>query len=162
MEHRNSTVITSRGTLADSRIDLLGTVSHEFIHAWNVERIRPRTLEPFNFEDANVSGELWLAEGVTSYYDDLLMARAGLIELPALLSDLTAVVSLVSLSPATRFRIRGRHEPAWRPLWTPQAGPIAPTGPTPSSPTTSTAPRSAWGSTSRSARRPATPSRSTT
>ena len=104
MEHRNSTVITSRGALADSRLDLLGTVSHEFIHAWNVERIRPRTLEPFNFEDANVSGELWLAEGVTSYYDDLLMARAGLIDLPALLSDLTAVVSFVSLSPATRFR----------------------------------------------------------
>ena len=104
MEHRNSTVLTSRATLADSRIDLLGTVSHEFIHAWNVERIRPRSLEPFNFEDANVSGELWLAEGVTSYYDDLLMARAGLIELPALLNDLTAVVSEVTLSPATQFR----------------------------------------------------------
>lgn len=104
MEHRNSTVLTSRATLADSRIDLLGTVSHEFIHAWNVERIRPRTLEPFNFEDANVSGELWLAEGVTSYYDELLMTRAGLIELPALLSDLTAVISQVMLSPATQFR----------------------------------------------------------
>ena len=63
-------MLTSRATLADSRIDLLGTVSHEFIHAWNVERIRPRSLEPFNFEDANVSGELWLAEGVTSYYDE--------------------------------------------------------------------------------------------
>jgi predicted metalloprotease with PDZ domain len=104
MEHRNSTVISSRGSLAESRIDLLGTVSHEFFHAWNVERIRPRTLEPFNFDDANVSGELWLAEGVTSYYDDLLMARAGLIELPALLGDLTGVVSYVVLSPATRFR----------------------------------------------------------
>lgn len=104
MEHRNSTVLTSRATVADSRIDLLGTVSHEFIHAWNVERIRPRTLEPFNFEEANVSGELWLAEGVTSYYDDLLMTRAGLIELPALLSDLTAVISQVTLSPATQFR----------------------------------------------------------
>ena len=104
MEHRNSTVLTSRAALADSRINLLGTVSHEFIHAWNVERIRPATLEPFNFEDANVSGELWLAEGVTSYYDDLLMARAGLIELPDLLGDLTAVVSQVTLSPATQFR----------------------------------------------------------
>jgi predicted metalloprotease with PDZ domain len=79
-------------------------VSHEFIHAWNVERIRPRSLEPFDFEEANVSGELWFAEGVSSYYDDLLLARAGLIELPALLSDLTSVVSQVSLSPATRFR----------------------------------------------------------
>ena len=47
---------------------------------------------------------MWLAEGVTSYYDDLLMTRAGLIELPALLHDLTAVVSQVMLSPATQFR----------------------------------------------------------
>ena len=104
MEHRNSTVLASRGSLASSRVDLLGTVSHEFIHAWNVERIRPRSLEPFNFEEANMSGELWLAEGVTSYYDDLLLARAGLIELRALLDDLTAVVSAVVQSPATALR----------------------------------------------------------
>ena len=104
MEHRNSTVLSSRGSLASGRLDLLGTVSHEFIHAWNVERIRPRSLEPFNFEDANMSGELWLAEGVTSYYDDLVLARAGLIELPALLDDLTAVVSAVVQSPATALR----------------------------------------------------------
>ena len=57
---------------------MLGTVSHEFFHAWNVERIRPKTLEPFNFEDANMSGELWLAEGFTQYYGQLIMARAGL------------------------------------------------------------------------------------
>jgi predicted metalloprotease with PDZ domain len=104
MEHRNSTVLSSRGSLPASRLDLLGTVSHEFIHAWNVERIRPRSLEPFNFEEANMSGELWLAEGVTSYYDDLLLARAGLIELPALLDDLTAVVGAVVQSPATALR----------------------------------------------------------
>src|SRR5690606_4277022 len=104
MEHRNSTVLSSASSLGGSRIALLGTVSHEFMHAWNVERIRPRSLEPFDFEDANVSGELWLAEGVTSYYDGLLLARAGLIELPQLLSDLAGVVSTVMLSPATQFR----------------------------------------------------------
>ena len=104
MEHRNSTVLTSRSSLATARVALLGTVSHEFIHAWNVERIRPKSLEPFDFEEANVSGELWLAEGVTSYYDGLLLARAGLIELPALLNDLGGVVSQVAGSPATRFR----------------------------------------------------------
>ena len=104
MEHRNSTVLSSASSLGGSRGALLGTVSHEFMHAWNVERIRPRSLEPFDFEDANISGELWLAEGVTSYYDGLLLARAGLIELPQLLSDLTGVVSTVMLSPATQFR----------------------------------------------------------
>ena len=57
---------------------MLGTVSHEFFHAWNVERIRPKSLEPFNFEEANMSGELWLAEGFTQYYGGLIMARAGL------------------------------------------------------------------------------------
>jgi predicted metalloprotease with PDZ domain len=80
MEHRNSTVVasaTSFKNLAAVRA-ALGTVAHEFFHCWNVERIRPKTLEPFNFEDANVSGELWLAEGFTQYYGMLLMARAGL------------------------------------------------------------------------------------
>ena len=51
---------------------MLSTVSHEFFHAWNVERIRPASLEPFNFEEANMSGELWLAEGFTSYYEDVI------------------------------------------------------------------------------------------
>ena len=65
MEHRNSTSITGSGSIAANRMGLLGTASHEFFHCWNVERIRPKTLEPFNFADANVSGELWLAEGFT-------------------------------------------------------------------------------------------------
>src|SRR4029450_5438481 len=45
MEHRNSTVVTSSGSIRDRRGDLLGTVAHEFFHCWNVERIRPRSLE---------------------------------------------------------------------------------------------------------------------
>jgi predicted metalloprotease with PDZ domain len=77
MEHRNSTSLTSTRPLATGMLDNLGTVSHEFFHAWNVERIRPRTLEPFDFTQANMSGELWFAEGFTSYYGDLLLRRAG-------------------------------------------------------------------------------------
>ena len=80
MEHRNSTVLTSASSLAENRIGLLGTVAHEFFHAWNVERIRPESLEPFDFEAANMSGELWFAEGFTSYYDDLILWRSGLID----------------------------------------------------------------------------------
>jgi predicted metalloprotease with PDZ domain len=78
MEHRNSTVVASPTSLKGAANRALGTVSHEFFHCWNVERIRPKTLEPFNFEDANVSGELWLAEGFTQYYGDLVLQRAGL------------------------------------------------------------------------------------
>ncbi|HEX6324279.1 MAG TPA: PDZ domain-containing protein, partial [Vicinamibacterales bacterium] len=82
MEHRNSTILTSSGSLAADRADLLDTVSHEFFHAWNVERLRPADLEPFDFGDANVSELLWFAEGFTSYYGPLALARAGLVEFP--------------------------------------------------------------------------------
>ena len=76
MEHRNSTVITSSGSIAAAHRDLLETVSHEFFHGWNVERIRPKGLEPFDFDRANISGELWLAEGFTQYYGPLTLQRA--------------------------------------------------------------------------------------
>lgn len=81
MEHRNSTIVTGRRELATraGRIGALGTISHEFFHAWNVERLRPKSLEPFDFERENMSGELWLAEGFTSYYGPLTIRRAGLI-----------------------------------------------------------------------------------
>src|SRR6202007_1466148 len=68
MEHRNSTVMTSPGSIANARFELLDTVAHEFFHSWNVERIRPRSLEPFDFERADMSGELLLAEGFHLYY----------------------------------------------------------------------------------------------
>lgn len=77
MEHRNSTSLTSSRSIKGSPRGNLGTVSHEFFHCWNVERLRPRTIEPFNFEDANVSDGLWLAEGFTQYYGNLAMMRAG-------------------------------------------------------------------------------------
>ncbi|WP_228466928.1 M61 family metallopeptidase [Adhaeribacter swui] len=76
MEHRNSTVVTSTHPLATHFADHLGTVSHEFFHSWNVERIRPKSLEPFNFAEANMSDALWFAEGFTSYYGDLLVHRS--------------------------------------------------------------------------------------
>src|SRR6476661_4796307 len=77
MEHRNSTVVASPMSIKGAASRAFGTVAHEFFHCWNVERIRPVTLEPFNFEEANISGELWLAEGFTQYYGPLIMARAG-------------------------------------------------------------------------------------
>src|SRR5438445_12610847 len=82
MEHRNSAVMTSgRGTLAKDRVRILGNAAHEFFHCWNVMRIRPATLEPFNFNDANISGELWLAERFTNYYGRLVMLRTGMEDL---------------------------------------------------------------------------------
>lgn len=78
MEHRNSTVIVQRTPkIAGYENNLLGTFSHEYFHSWNVERLRPKTLEPFNFTHSNVSDGLWLAEGFTQYYGGLLLTRAG-------------------------------------------------------------------------------------
>lgn len=104
MEHRNSTIVTSTRSLANGGIDgNIGTVSHEFFHCWNVERIRPQSLEPFDFEDANMSGELWFAEGFTSYYDDLTLTRAGLITHEDYIKGLAGTFNYVWNSPGRQF-----------------------------------------------------------
>jgi len=80
MEHRNSTFISEPGLSlrdANGRRAAIDTISHEFFHAWNVERIRPVGLEPFDFTRENVTCCLWLAEGFTQYYGELLQVRAG-------------------------------------------------------------------------------------
>ena len=104
MEHRNSTVITSQASLATGRAELLDTVAHEFFHCWNVERIRPRGLEPFDFDRANLSGELWLAEGFTQYYGPLLLQRAGLADLGATARSFGSLVDTVTNDPGRRVR----------------------------------------------------------
>ncbi|TDT41918.1 putative metalloprotease with PDZ domain [Maribacter spongiicola] len=104
MEHRNSTILTSTRTLANGGMDgNIGTVSHEFFHSWNVERIRPKSLEPFNFEEANMSGELWFAEGFTSYYTNLILCRARLITPENYVEGLTGTFNYVWNSPARQF-----------------------------------------------------------
>lgn len=103
MEHRNSTSVTSSASLAQNQMGLLGTVSHEFFHAWNVERIRPKSLEPFDFTEANMSGELWLAEGFTNYYGILVIARAGIMTPQQYARRLTGAVNTFTTSPAREF-----------------------------------------------------------
>ena len=104
MEHRNSTILTSTRTLANEGMENnIGTVSHEFFHSWNVERIRPKTLEPFNFEEANMSGALWFAEGFTSYYTNLILCRAGLISPENYVEGLNGTFNYVWNSPARQF-----------------------------------------------------------
>jgi predicted metalloprotease with PDZ domain len=100
MEHRNSTVVTSRGTIRTNRADLLAAISHEFFHAWNVERIRPASLEPFNFDESNPSSELWFAEGFTEYYGHLVMVRSGLMAMPRFAAEMGGMVGEVLASPA--------------------------------------------------------------
>lgn len=102
MEHRNSTMITQtmNGFNADR---LLGVFSHEYFHNWNVERIRPKTLEPFNFEKSNMSNELWCAEGFTQYYGGLLLTRAGLQSSSNFLNTAAGLANTKMNSPGAKF-----------------------------------------------------------
>ena len=104
MEHRNSTVLTDKEGLAEGGMENnIGTVSHEFFHSWNVERIRPKSLEPFSFSEANMSGALWFAEGFTSYYTNLMLCRAEIITPQAYIEGLTGTFNYVWNSPALQF-----------------------------------------------------------
>ena len=80
MEHRNSTFVTSsRNNISDSarRVTALESNAHEFVHSWNMERIRSKGIEPFDFERENMSRDLWLGEGFTNYLEPLSIRRAG-------------------------------------------------------------------------------------
>ncbi len=103
MEHRNSTTISSTLPLKTHALDHLGTLAHEFFHCWNIERIRPKSLEPFNFEEANMSGELWFGEGVTNYYDNLVMHRAQITSIDRFARSISGTVNAVMNSPGRKF-----------------------------------------------------------
>lgn len=104
MEHRNSTIVTGSKALDEPLGEYrLSTISHEFFHAWNVERIRPASLEPFDFEEANMSGELWFAEGFTSYYTGLILARAGIRTQEQYIEGLDGTLNYVINSPGRQF-----------------------------------------------------------
>ncbi len=105
MEHRNSTILTSPVSLrtADRQLDVLGTAAHEFFHSWNIERMRPRSLEPFKLDAPNPSGELWFGEGFTNYYEQLTMHRSGLWSIEHFTARLSDNLDMVVRSPARKY-----------------------------------------------------------
>ncbi|CAN5211771.1 M61 family metallopeptidase [soil metagenome] len=103
MEHRNSTFLTSTSPLETGALNNLGSLSHEFFHSWNVERLRPASLEPFDFSRVNLSGELWFAEGFTNYYTTLILCRAGFMSAEAYVRSLSGVVNAVVNGPGRRY-----------------------------------------------------------
>ena len=91
LEHANSTVLMTNRWRTGTRKDYLGwlgLVSHEYFHAWNVKRLRPVELGPFDYENEVHTTSLWIAEGFTSYYDDLMVRRAGLSQREEFLEEL--------------------------------------------------------------------------
>jgi len=105
MEHLTSTQIIVPGGLADPGMyeDALDAIAHEFFHVWNVKRLRPIELGPWDFtRPANTRG-LWIAEGITNYYGHLMQRRAGLWTDAELLSTLSRQITEVENSPGSRL-----------------------------------------------------------
>ena len=112
LEHRHSTaLICQRSDLpmtgspaqpTEGYTTLLGLISHEYFHAWNVKRLRPQALATLDYQRENYTDQLWFFEGFTSYYDDLLVLRAGLIDEPTYLRLLSKTINQVLNTP-------GRH-----------------------------------------------------
>ena len=103
MEHRNSTILNDTRSFAQAEFDQIGTLSHEFFHAWNVERIRPAELEPFDFTRANPTPSLWFAEGFTSYYGPLAIRRAGVAKVDDFLGEMGGQLNYVQNASGRRF-----------------------------------------------------------
>ena len=105
MEHLTSTQIILPGELTDpEQYDAaLATAAHEFFHVWNVKRLRPVELGPWDFtRPANTRG-LWIAEGITNYYGHLMMRRAGLWNNTRFLTELTDQITQVDNSPGSKL-----------------------------------------------------------
>ena len=103
MGHRNSAVITSSKSITESTInDIVENFAHQFLHSWNKQRIRPVSLESFDYSKLNLLDELWFVDGITEYYANLSLCRAGIITKDEYISDLTQKYNQVWNSSALR------------------------------------------------------------
>ncbi|MEK8044997.1 M61 family metallopeptidase [Ideonella margarita] len=110
LEHRASTaLIANRRDLprqgdpakdaSEGYLTLLGLISHEYFHTWNVKRLKPAEFLNYDYTRENYTELLWFFEGFTSYYDDLFLVRAGLIDAPRYLKLLTRTINGVAATP---------------------------------------------------------------
>jgi predicted metalloprotease with PDZ domain len=103
MEHLNSTVLILNQNLSGS--DLAGTfelAAHEFFHVWNVKRLRPVGLGPFDYTRERYTNELWFAEGLTNYYSYVYLYRAGLLTRDQFFSRLTDEIRTIEGEPGSK------------------------------------------------------------
>ncbi|MFS2006449.1 M61 family metallopeptidase [Duganella sp. CT11-25] len=125
LEHRASTALicaradlpstaSKSGEISDGYLQYLGLCSHEYFHTWNVKRIKPAAFAPYNLQVENYSPLLWLFEGFTSYYDDLMLVRAGVIAEPAYFKLLGKTVgSVLRGSGRTKQSVADSSFDAW-------------------------------------------------
>lgn len=102
LEHDNSTVLMTSRWRFRVKKDYkrwLTLVSHEFFHTWNVRRLRPRGLRKYNYETENYTDSLWIAEGITSYYESLALIRCGLMTKSEYIDSLSSDIDGVEKTP---------------------------------------------------------------
>ncbi|GIV59357.1 MAG: peptidase M61 [Rhodothermaceae bacterium] len=113
VEHKNSTSIVLGPSEAFTRPDdpaatpgrynaLLGVASHEFFHAWHVERIRPAALLPTDYAQPQYTTQMWIFEGITDYYADVFLLRAGLMSEEGFLDEMAATIRRFDLEPGRK------------------------------------------------------------
>lgn len=104
LEHRNSTAlmitrenlpIAGDEQISDKYLDFLGLCSHEYFHTWNVKRIKPASFVPYELHEESYTRLLWFFEGMTSYYDDLVLVRSGLIDIDRYLGMVSKTLTRV-------------------------------------------------------------------
>lgn len=106
LEHLNSCVLSvNRWSYTGSNyLGFINLVAHEYFHLWNVKRIRPIELGPFNYDQECYTSLLWVMEGITSYYDELLLLRAGFYTKADFLNKLQSQINYVEGSPGSRVQ----------------------------------------------------------
>lgn len=112
LEHQHSTALICKrsdlpqiGKKASAAYhDLLGLISHEYFHTWNVKRMRPTELHKIDYAKENYTELLWFFEGFTSYYDDVILARTGLITEDQYLNRLSKTLEQVHYSPGRKVQ----------------------------------------------------------
>ncbi len=107
LEHLNSTVLGATRnayTTEAGLLKFLSLVSHEYFHLWNVKRLRPVALGPFNYDEENYTSNLWIAEGFTAYYQDVFTQRAGLISPERFVANLATSISAVENQPGNKIQ----------------------------------------------------------
>ena len=118
LEHKDSTLATTRATVMQtpaSYLTWLNFISHEYCHAFNVKRLRPIELGPFDYEREPHTPSLWISEGFTSYFGELAVERAGLSRPADILKSLTARIEQLQRSPG---RLVQTLEQASLDVWT--------------------------------------------
>jgi predicted metalloprotease with PDZ domain len=125
LEHLNSTVLATPWAYfegEDGYRDLLGLVAHEHFHTWNVKRIRPAGLARFDYSGENYTRALWVSEGFTSYFDELVCRRAGLYTRQQYLDSLQKSLQRLADTPGRlRQSVEGASYDAWIRLYRPDA-----------------------------------------